>query len=90
MWLPDGAAPGAPAIGPAVVARRAVDQMELKGPDIAGPRASGRYLVGMPMWMWVRPGPATYGTASGSASAGGMTVTATARVTAVRWATARR
>jgi hypothetical protein len=85
MWLPDGAAPGAPAIDPAVVARRAVDQMELKGPDIASPRAAGRYLVGMPMWVWVRPGPTTYGPASVSASAGGMTVTATARVTAIRW-----
>jgi hypothetical protein len=49
MWLPDGAAPETPAIDPAVVARRAVDQMELKGPDIASPRAAGRYLVGMPM-----------------------------------------
>lgn len=84
MWLPDGAAPGAPAIDPAVVARRAVDQMELKGPDITSPHAAGKSLVGMPMWMWVRPGPTTYGPAS--ASAGGMTVTATARVTAVRWA----
>ncbi|MGW7097615.1 ATP/GTP-binding protein [Streptomyces sp. NPDC054874] len=76
----------APAIDPEVVARQAVESMRLTGPVIENPRAEGRYVVGMPFWMWATPSPRTYGPVSASATAGGVTVTATAKVTTVRWA----
>ncbi|MFJ8770358.1 ATP/GTP-binding protein [Streptomyces clavifer] len=86
MWIADGQAPdAAPVIDPEAVARRAAASMRLDGPKVAGPRAAGTYVVGMPMWMWAEPSPATFGPVSASATAGGVTVTATARVTSVRW-----
>jgi hypothetical protein len=84
-WIPDGAAPAAPAVDPETLARRAVDAMRLDGPDIASPRAAGRYTVGVPMWLWVRQSPTVYGPATATASAGAMTVSATARVASIRW-----
>ncbi len=43
-------------------------------------------LVGVPNWMWVAdPTATTFGPTSASASAGGWTVTATARVSQVVW-----
>lgn len=55
---------------------------------IGGPSSerAGKYVVGMPMWMWADPSPTTFGPLSASATAGGVTVTATAKVTTVRWA----
>ncbi|MGW1067491.1 ATP/GTP-binding protein [Streptomyces aureus] len=81
------AAPGADvlAIDPAVLAQQAVDKMKLLGPDVANPKAAGRYTVGVPMWMWVNQSATTYGPNSASASAGGVTVTATAQVTKIVW-----
>lgn len=78
--------PAAAAVDPAVLARQAVDKMELKGPDIASPRAAGKYTVGVPMWMWVNRSATTYGPNTASASAGGVTVTATAKVSKIVWA----
>ncbi|MFJ8870422.1 hypothetical protein ACIRD6_32310 [Streptomyces sp. NPDC102473] len=49
---------------------------------MASPRAAGSYVVGMPMW--AMPSPSTFGPATVSATAGGVTVTA--KVTTVRWA----
>ncbi|RPK71404.1 hypothetical protein EES45_34755 [Streptomyces sp. ADI97-07] len=87
VWIPDGQAPdAAPVIDPEVVARRAAASMRLEGPKVAGPRAAGTYVVGMPMWMWATPSPSTFGPVTASATAGGVTVTATAKVTTVRWA----
>jgi hypothetical protein len=86
VWVPDGEqAPAQPAIDPEVLARRAVDSMRLDGPDVASPRPGGKYTVGVPMWLWVRQGENTYGPATASASAGAVTVAATARVTSIRW-----
>ncbi|MDQ1041863.1 ATP/GTP-binding protein [Streptomyces sp. V4I2] len=75
-----------PAVDPLVVAQQAVNKMKLIGPDIASPRAAGTYLVGVPMWMWVNQSPTTFGPNATSASAGGVTVTATAKVTKIVWA----
>ncbi|MFF4542599.1 ATP/GTP-binding protein [Streptomyces aureus] len=77
--------PGAPLVDPAVVAQQAVAKMKLAGPQIASPRAAGSYIVGVPMWMWVHKGLTTYGPNSASASAGGVTVTATAEVKKIVW-----
>lgn len=86
VWIPDGQnQPAAPQIDPEVVARRAVDSMKLIGPKIANPRAGGKYVVGMPMWMWVDQTPTTYGPNSATATAGGVTVTATAEVSLISW-----
>lgn len=87
VWIADGAAgPQAPQIDPEVVARRAVDSMKLVGPSVASPKVGGRYVVGMPMWMWVEQGATTYGPNTASATAGGVTVTATAKVSSIEWA----
>ncbi|MEU0162311.1 ATP/GTP-binding protein [Streptomyces sp. NPDC006261] len=64
--------------------------MKLTGPAVASPRAAGKYVVGMPMWMWTDPSPTTSGPISASATAGGVTVTATAKVSTARWAMAPR
>ncbi|MFI1169176.1 ATP/GTP-binding protein [Streptomyces sp. NPDC020801] len=73
------------AVDPRVLAQQAVDKMLLKGPDIASPRAGGKYTVGVPVWLWVNKSATTYGPNQASASAGGITVTATARVSKIVW-----
>ncbi|WP_143674029.1 ATP/GTP-binding protein [Streptomyces caniscabiei] len=77
----------APEVDPAVLAQQAVDKMLLAGPDInINPKPGGRGLVGMPVWMAVDQSPTTWGPNTASASAGGVTVTATAKVSQVVWA----
>ncbi|MFE6153654.1 ATP/GTP-binding protein [Streptomyces sp. NPDC057889] len=86
VWVPQGAAPNAPTIDPEVVAQRAVDSMKLVGPDIdINPKPGGKGLVGMPVWMAVDQSPTTYGPNSATATAGGVTVTATAKVKSIVW-----
>ncbi|MGW2618518.1 ATP/GTP-binding protein [Streptomyces sp. NPDC001500] len=82
--VPTGENP-VPQVAPEVLAQRAVDSMTLLGPDIASPRAAGKYTVGVPMWMWVNQSATTYGPNSASATAGGITVTATAEVSKIVW-----
>ncbi|MBB1258312.1 ATP/GTP-binding protein [Streptomyces sp. OF8] len=74
-----------PTVAPVVLAQRAVDRMALRGPQIASPKPDGKYVVGMPMWMWTTPSATTYGPNTATASAGGVTVTATARVSKIVW-----
>ncbi|WP_406723420.1 ATP/GTP-binding protein [Streptomyces sp. GD-15H] len=74
-----------PQVDPQELAQRAVDSMTLLGPDIASPKAAGKYTVGVPMWMWVNQSATTYGPNTASASAGGITVTATAKVSKIVW-----
>lgn len=75
---------------PGEVAQLAVERMDLHAIKIGivpkpGPDSVG--LVGMPVWMWVADRDAhTFGPATATASAGGVTVTATARVERVTWA----
>lgn len=83
VWVPAGDNP--PAVDPQSVARMAVAKMKLLGPKIASPRAAGKYTVGVPMWLWVDQGPTTFGPNTASATAGGVTVTATAKVSSVKW-----
>ncbi|WP_436800935.1 ATP/GTP-binding protein [Streptomyces avermitilis] len=75
----------APHVDPRELAQRAVDSMTLLGPDIASPKAAGKYTVGVPMWMWVNQSATTFGPNTASASAGGITVTATAKVSEIVW-----
>ncbi|WP_234360905.1 ATP/GTP-binding protein [Streptomyces europaeiscabiei] len=74
-----------PQVDPQELAQRAVDSMTLLGPDIASPKAAGKYTVGVPMWMWANQSPTTFGPNTATASAGGVTVTATAKVSKVVW-----
>ncbi|MFE5923608.1 ATP/GTP-binding protein [Streptomyces sp. NPDC056468] len=83
VWLAER--PAQETVDPAVLAERAVDSMTLLGPDVASPRTAGKYTVGVPMWMWVDQGATTYGPNTASASAGGITVTATAKVSKIVW-----
>ena len=87
IWLaqpPAGAPPD-----PRVLAQQAVATMNLKAVSIGivPEPAPGRVgLVGMPVWMWdTNPGPSTWGPITKTASAGGYTVTATAKATKVMW-----
>jgi hypothetical protein len=82
--VPEGQPP-VPQVDPLELAQRAVDSMTLLGPDVASPRAAGKYTVGVPMWMWVNQSATTYGPNTASASAGGVTVTATAKVSKIVW-----
>ena len=87
IWLgqpPAGAPPD-----PRMLAQQAVATMNLKAVSrtIVPEPAPGRVgLVGMPVWMWdTYPGPSTWGPITKTASAGGYTVTATAKATKVVW-----
>jgi hypothetical protein len=77
--------PAARSVDPEVLARRAVERMRLDGPNIQSPRAGGTYVVGMPLWLHVGQSPNTFGPTSKSASAGAVTVTATAEVANIKW-----
>ncbi|WP_052744423.1 hypothetical protein [Streptomyces odonnellii] len=75
-----------PAIDPAIVAQRAVDKMRLRGPAIGiTPKPGGRGVVGMPVYMWTTTGAETYGPNTATASAGPVSVSATARVSRIVW-----
>ncbi|WP_398859999.1 ATP/GTP-binding protein [Streptomyces chengmaiensis] len=81
-----GGPPAAPPVDPAVLAQQALDKMLLRAPEIGiTPRPGGKGVVGMPVYMWTEKGPETYGPNVASASAGGITVTATAKVSKIVW-----
>ncbi len=67
----------------------AVDSMDLAAIDIGivpEPRPGYVGIIGMPVWMWAsNPRPNTVGPSTASASAGGITVTAMARLHEVTW-----
>ena len=88
FWLTGG--PGA-GPDPAVLAQQAVQTMQLKAVAVGltpPPGSANPTLVGMPVWMWVdRPDVTTFGPAAATASAGAVTVPATAKVSTVTWDT---
>lgn len=84
VWAPTP--PTAVQIDPAVLAQQAVDKMLLRGPQIGiTPKPGGKGVVGMPVYLWTATGAETYGPNTASASAGGVTVTATAKVSKIVW-----
>jgi hypothetical protein len=74
---------------PGEVAHLAIKDMNLTAINIGiapEPGSDSIGLVGMPVWMWAtNPDDHTYGPVTASASAGGITVTATARVLKLTW-----
>lgn len=88
IFLLNGAgAPGAPMVDPRLLAQQAIASLALQAPNIgmAPPPSSASGLVGLPVWMWVERTANSTGPVEASASAGGVTVTAVARVGQVVW-----
>ncbi|TRW47447.1 hypothetical protein [Georgenia yuyongxinii] len=89
QWLLTPPAPSGSGPSPRAVAELAIDQMELRAIDIGiapEPGDDSVGVVGMPVWMWVAvPDQHTFGPVTASASAGGITVTATATVHRIVW-----
>ncbi|WP_329529361.1 ATP/GTP-binding protein [Streptomyces sp. NBC_01462] len=76
----------APAVDPRLLAQQAVDKMLLQGPDIKiSPHPGSTGLIGMPVWMAAGQSATTWGPNTANASAGAVTVTATAKVSQVVW-----
>lgn len=74
---------------PRDVAQIAIAQMDLRAIDmgmVPQPGGDNLGIVGMPVWMWAQnPGVHTYGPIKATASAGGITITANARVRKITW-----
>ena len=86
--------PAAPAGAPepVVLAKVAVERMDLHAPDIGlwpdplEKLPTGHNYVGWHNWMWIRdPGPATWGPVTKTVTEAGYAITATAAVTKVTW-----
>jgi len=85
LWLPQ--APGS-TVSPQEAAQAVVRRMDLRAADIGivpedKPGSIG--AVGAPVYMWTTPGPTTFGPQVLTASAGGVTITAKAKVDRVVW-----
>jgi hypothetical protein len=89
IWAQDPPPESGTGPTPREVAEMAIESMSLEAIDIGitpEPGVGSVGLVGMPVWMWAQnPDDQTYGPATASASAGGITVTATARVHQITW-----
>jgi len=76
-------------VNPAQLGREAVDSMNLVAPTVgATPRPSAEpvSLIGLPTWLWIDSADEhSWGPITRTASAGGVTVTATAKVAKVAW-----
>ena len=77
-------------VNPARLAREAVDSMNLVAPTVgahpAARSAEAVSLIGLPTWLWIDSADEhSWGPITRTATAGGVTVTATAKVTKVVW-----
>jgi hypothetical protein len=73
-----------PAVSSAVLAQRAIEMLDLPAPAVQM-SVSDLAFVGVPVWLWIDPGPQGTGPLSATAAAGASQVTATARLAAVEW-----
>jgi len=91
IWIWSQDPPPNSGIGPTPreVAQIAIEQMDLRAIDIGitpEPGEDSIGIVGMPVWMWAaNPDEHTVGPITESASAGGITVTATATLHKITW-----
>lgn len=79
--------PPARPISPATLAARAINLLGLTGPDIGivpKPGSQGG-LVGLPVWLWTRVAPTTWGPNSATAAVPGLSVTARANASKIVW-----
>jgi hypothetical protein len=82
FWMDNGGA----APTPAQLAQQALAKIHLLGARIGiAPQPGGAGAVGLPVWLWTAVTPGTWGPLSATASAGGITVTITARASRIVW-----
>jgi hypothetical protein len=90
LWLENAPERSGQGPSPRAVAEMAIDEMNLTAITIGivpDPGAGSMGIVGMPVWMWAaNPSPSTVGPITATASAGGVTVTATAKIHKITWA----
>ncbi|MET9300692.1 hypothetical protein ABZX66_15325 [Micromonospora aurantiaca] len=83
-WSPDPPAGILPSYQE--LAQRAIAEMNLNGPNIGiAPQPNGAGLVGLPIWLWNRASPSTWGPITRTAAVPGRSVTATARAQKIVW-----
>ena len=85
FWLPE---PPAVQMTPEQAARAVVSRMDLRAADIGivpEDRPGSIGAVGAPVYMWTTSAPTTFGPQVLTGSAGGITITATARVDRIVW-----
>jgi hypothetical protein len=71
---------------PAQLAKEAVQRMRLRGPDIGiVPEPGKTGLVGLPIWMWTKVSPQTWGPNTAKAAVPGVSVSATANAKEIIW-----
>jgi hypothetical protein len=85
LWFPS--APGT-TVSPEEAAQTVVRRMDLRAADIGivpenKPGSIG--AVGAPVYLWTKPGPTTFGPQTLTGTAGGVTITATAKVDRIVW-----
>jgi hypothetical protein len=89
IWSQDPSPNSGAGPTPRQVAQIAIEQMDLRAIDIGitpEPGEDSIGIVGMPVWMWAaNPDSHSVGPITESASAGGITVTATAKVHTITW-----
>ncbi|MFT4264117.1 MAG: hypothetical protein QM572_12095 [Nocardioides sp.] len=89
LWAQDPPANSGAGPTPRDVAQVAIKQMALRAVDIGitpEPGQNSIGVVGMPVWMWAaNPDSHTVGPITESASAGGITITATAELQKITW-----
>jgi len=76
-----------PPMDPEVLAAQIIARMIFTGPTIvtAPPQGADSGVVGLPIWMWADPSPATTGPLSDSDAQGGVSVSVTGVVTQIVW-----
>ena len=88
FWVAEGDADATDLVDPVTLAERAVEQMELVGPEVGATPLDpdAPLLVGVDAWFWIdNNGQHSVGPITRTATAGPTTVTATARVTRTLW-----
>ncbi|WP_239070634.1 hypothetical protein [Amycolatopsis sp. SID8362] len=88
VFAPNGQPVVVPQVSPAELAEQAISEMGLSAPDIRlAPPAGSPHgaTIGFPVWMWTARREATVGPVTRTASAGSVTVTATATLAKIDW-----
>jgi len=88
VFAPNGQPVVVPQVSPAELAEQAISELGLAAPDIRlAPPADSAHgaTIGFPVWMWTARREETTGPVTRSATAGAITVTATATLAGIDW-----